>query len=210
VRNVVTITTGPGVTKLTTLERIKQELSITGGGSDALLGSKIDEATSDIEAHLGRTLNRATLTEVFWAEPWCTEYLVLDRSPVASVTSVTVDDVLVPLIEYRLDADAGILYRLDASGYPSRWEWTKSIIVVYAGGFLLPGETGRNLPPALEAAVIELMQSYWLSRGRDPLIKAEDVPGLGSVQYWVGSVGEAGELPPGVVTKIAPFRRVLT
>jgi hypothetical protein len=208
-RSIVTVTAGPNVTKLTTLDRIKTELEIADNSKDVQLGQKIDEATSDIEAHLGRTLSRATLQETFWGDGSCLEYLVLNRAPVASVTSVTVDDVAVSSNEYRLDADAGILYRLDASGYPSVWIWCKSIVIVYVAGFLLPGEIGRNLPPAIEAGAIELLQSYWLSKGRDPLIRAEDVPGLGSVQYWVGAVGEAGDLPPSVTSKIAPFRRVL-
>lgn len=205
-RSIVTVTTAPGETKLTTLARVKQELEITDGANDALLESKIDEATSDIEAHLGRTLARATLTETFW-DGFYADYLLLDRAPVASITSVTVDDVVVAAGEYRLDDKAGILYRLDASGYPSFWSWTKSVVIVYAAGFLLPGEAGRNLPPAIEAGAISLMQSFWQARGRDSLVKSEEIPGVMRVDYWVGAVGEAGELPPDVVMKIAPFRR---
>lgn len=206
-RSIVTITTPPAATRLTTVERVKLELSMSGSENDALIGAKIDEATSDIEAHVRRTLNRATLTETFWGARCGAEFLILDRMAVASIASVTVDDVAVDASEYRLDAEAAVLYRLDANGYPCVWTWCKSIIVVYAAGYLLPGEIGRNLPPSLEGAAIDLVQSYWLSRGRDSLIRSEDVPGLGSVQYWVGAVGESGELPPSVVSKISPFRR---
>jgi hypothetical protein len=205
-RSIATVTVAPSVTRLVTLVRLKQELAITDNASDGLLASKIDEATSDIEAHLGRTLARATISQTFWGNPGAQEFLKLDRVPVASIASVTVDDVAVDSTLWRLDAAAGILYRLDASGYSCFWTWCKSIVVVYAAGFLLPGENGRTLPPAIEAAAIDLVQSYWMARGRDPLVKAEDVPGLGSVQYWVGAIGSEGELPPGVMTKIAPFR----
>lgn len=206
-RSIVTVTTAPERTALTTLDRVKLELSISGSESDDLLSLKIAEATSDIEAHLRRTLARATLTETFWGDLGAPEYLVLDRAPVASVTSVMVDDVAVASTEYRLDADAGIIYRLDSTGYPSFWLSCKSIVVVYAGGFELPGADAPTLPPALEAAAIALLNSYWQSRGRDPLVRAEDIPGLGSFQYWVGAVGDSGDLPPDVVSKIAPFRR---
>jgi uncharacterized phiE125 gp8 family phage protein len=203
----VTVTTAPEATRLTTIDRVKLELDIEDSESDALLGAKLDEATSDIEAHIGRTLSRATLTQTFWGEPYCTEYLMLDRRPVVSVTSVTVDDIAIDASEYRLDKDTGQIYRLDTSGFPSFWSWCKSIAIVYSAGYLLPEQDGRTLPHALEAAAISLVSSYWQSRGRDPLVKSEDVPGLGSFEYWVGSVGESGSLPPDVESKIAPFRR---
>lgn len=207
-RSILTITTAPSVTKLVTLDRVKAEFSITTSANDAILNSKIDEATSDIEMHLRRDLSRATVSQTFWSDgDHCANCLSLERYPAPSITSVTVDDVEVDASEYRLDGDAGLLYRLDSSGYPCVWIWCKSIVVIYAGGYLLPGETGRNLPPVLEGAALDLVQSYWSARGRDPLVRSEDVPGLGSVEYWVGAVGEAGELPPSVVSKISHFRR---
>lgn len=207
-RSITTVTVAPDETQLTTVARVKQELGITGTTYDTLLGHKIDEATSDIEAHIERTLARATLSQQFWGEG-TGEYLVLDRTPVVSITSVTVDGVAVNTSEFRLDAEAGILYRLDSSGYPSFWSWCGTVVVVFVAGYAMPSETARDLPPALEAAAIELVNSYWQSRGRDPLVRAEDVPGLASVTYWVGAVGEEGQLPPGVTAKISPFRRAL-
>lgn len=210
-QSIATVTGAPAATRLTSLDRMKAELGVTDSASDALIAAKIDEASSDIEAHLARTLSRATLTETFWPDKgWeCVRALVLARAPVVSVTSVTVDDVALDASAYRLDAEGGRLFRLDASGYPTHWEFGKSAVVVYTAGYLLPEEAGRTLPHALEGAVIELVQSYWLSRGRDPMVRGEDVPGLGRVDYWVGSVGAAGELPPSVMAKISPFLRIV-
>lgn len=205
--SIATITSAASVTRLTTLERVKQELDITDGSKDALLASKIDEATSDIEAHLGRVFRREVFSERFWGRCECPEFLILARAPVVSVDSVTEDDVAVATPEVRLDPDTGQLYRLDASGFPSFWSWCKEVVITYTAGFLLPGQSGRNLPHALEAGAISLVQSFWQSRGRDPLVKSEDIPGVMRVDYWVGSVGEAGDLPPDVMAKIAPFRR---
>lgn len=202
-RSILSITTAATVTALTTLERVKAELSITDNASDVLLRAKIREATSDINARAWAD-PLETLTETFW-NVGCEEYLILRRRPNVAMTSVTVDDVATT--DYRLDAETGQLYCLDASGYPTFWSACKSIVVVYAAGYTMPGQTNANLEPALEAAAIELLQSYWMSRGRDPLIRSEDVPGLGSVTYWVGAVGESGELPPSVESRIAPFRR---
>jgi uncharacterized phiE125 gp8 family phage protein len=208
--HIATITTAATITALTTLETVKEELGITTTSSDAILTRKIDEATSDIEAHLGRTFCRETITETFWGWVWkAPEYLTLDRAPVASIASVTVDDVTLSSNEYRLDADTGILYRLDPSGYPWAWCWCKSIVVVYDGGYLLPGQTDRNLPAAVEGGAIALMGNYWIARGRDGSVKSEEVPGVMRIDYWTGAVGTAGELPPDVTTRLAPFRRVL-
>lgn len=204
--SIISITTAPAETRLTTLQRVKDELGITTGANDALLTTKIDEATSDIEAHLSRTLCRAGLTETIWSEGFA-EYFVLARAPVASITSVTIDDEVVDADEYRLDTDAGILYRLDASGYPCVWSWCKSVVIVYAAGYIMPGQSGRDLPFAIEAGAVSLVQSFWRSKGRDTLVKEEEIPGVMRTSYWVGAVGQSGELPPDVISKIAPFRR---
>ncbi len=202
-RSILTVTTAATVTDLTTLDRVKSELSITDNANDVLLRAKIREASSDINARAWADPYE-TLTETFWNIPY-DEYLLLRRRPNITITSVTVDDIAAT--DYRLDAETGQLYCLDCNGFPIFWVSCKSIVVVYSAGYVMPGQTGSNLEPSLEAATIELLQSYWMSRGRDPLIRSEDVPGLGAVQYWVGAIGESGELPPSVESRIAPFRR---
>lgn len=202
-RSILNIPSPATVRDLTTLERVKAELLIEGNASDLLLRAKIREASSDINARAWADPYEA-VTETFW-DVGCEEYLILRRRPNVTMTTVTVDDVATT--DHRLDPETGLLYCLDASGYPIGWTSCKSIVAVYSAGYIMPGQTGANLDPALEAACVELVASYWASRGRDPLIRSEDVPGLGSVTYWVGAVGESGELPPSVESRIAPFRR---
>lgn len=206
-RSIATITTPPERVALTTLERVKAELNITSDASDELLAAKILEASSDIESKLNRSLARAGMTERFWGGEGGVECFSLQRYPVAAVSSVTVDDVAIDDAEWLLDAEAGLLYRLDAGGYPCTFTWCKAVSIVYAGGYEMPGAESPDLPAALQAGCVELVCQYWTARGRDPSVRAEDIPGLGSVQYWVGAVGEAGELPPSVMSKISPFRR---
>ncbi len=67
--------------------------------------------------------------------------------------------------------------------------------------------SGRNLPPAIEGAVVALVSDYWASRGRDPTLRAETIPGVIERQFWVGAVGDPAMLPPRVLASIAPFRR---
>lgn len=207
--------------KLTTLARVKSELRITGSADDALLDSKIEEASSDIQLALGWAVASEAVQETFFhehrqqlgygfgwrADGHQSESLILRRKAVSAITSVTVDDVVLDPSEYRLDADAGILYRIDSLGYPCLWLFAKSIVVLHVAGYVLPGTNGSNLPASIEGATVELLESFWLGRGRDPLIKSEEITGIRRVEYWVGTVGDPEQLPPDVLRRIAPLRR---
>lgn len=211
--SIVTVTTPADETKLTTVERVILELPDATADDTSLLAAKIDDATSDIAVRVRPSLKRETLSETFWHEHARVLYydtrggnpLILNRFPVASIASVTLDDTVIDASEYRLDPGTGLLHRLDASGYPSCWWFSKAAVIVYDAGYLLPGQQNRDLPPALEAACIELVGSYWASRGRDPLLKSEENVGVSRFDYWVGAVGQSGDLPPGVMAKISPY-----
>jgi hypothetical protein len=211
VRSLVTVTAPNAERMLTTLSRVKLELDITSTDTnrDMLLNLKILEASDDIEASLGFTVRKETVSETFWPEagdnPF--EYLVLNRTPVVSIASVTVDGFAYVSSQYRLDPDTGQLYALDLGGYPCAWYFCKSVVVVYDGGYILPSESNSTLPSGIQGACVELMSDYWAAKGRDPSVKSEEIPGLIRTDYWVGAVGEAGELPPRVVMKLAPYRR---
>lgn len=209
-RSSLTVSTAATVTRLVELSRVKQELNITDNSKDAILGAKIDEATSLIQAELGFTVAREDVVETFWHEGSfdSPEYIVLNRAPVSTVTSIVADDVAVDASLYRLDAKVGQVYALDSSGYPLPWLFVKTLVVTYTGGFLLPGQNGRDLEYAIESGALEYVCQLYLARGRDAAIKSEENVGVRRVDYWVGDIGEPGQLPPSVIAKIAPFRRV--
>lgn len=206
-RSTLTVTTANNNKALTTLVRVKSELGITATTYDTLLTSKISEASSDIEGHCGRIFRKETLTQHFWGQSSRVGALVLGRYPVVSVSSVTVDGEVLDEDDYRLDS-AGLLYRL-SDGTDVGWSIGKSAEVVFVAGYVMPAEANPDLPPALEAACVDLVSSYWSSRGRDPNVREEDIPGVLRKVYWVGAIGQAGELPPSVEAKIAPFRSVV-
>ena len=218
-RSVVEIVTPAESELLTTLERVKAELQITTDTNDEILEAKIAEASSDIQAAVGKRLPREDVKETFWHDddghplhgmhfgnPAQTT-LFLNRTPVSAIASVTVDDIALDPAEYRLDPDAGLLDRLSTDGIPCAWCFCKSAIVAYTGGFILPGQDGRNLAYAIEGAVVALVSDYWASRGRDPTLRSESIPSVIDRQFWVGAVGDPGLLPPRVLASIAPFRR---
>ncbi len=212
-RSIVTIAEPASETALTTLARVKLELNITSedANRDEVLQDKIDEASDDIEASLGFRVARETAVETFWHEQYdaMPDKLILDRTPVASIESVVVDGESYDPSRWRLDPGTGELFALDCAGWPCVWFFFKSIVVTYAGGYILPDASDRNLPKGIEGACIDLVSSFWAAKGRDPALKSYEVPGVISKSFWVGSVGEDGELPPSVVMKLAPYRRAI-
>lgn len=220
--NIITPIEPAATSALTTLDRVKLELGITNNDNDAILTFKIAEASSDIAIRCAPLLQRETVTQTFYSDGWNERVsaLRLRNYPVAGIIDRTVqetidsvltdvvikgvvlDDVGLDAAEYRVVPENGLLYRVSC-----HWSFCRSIAVTYQGGYLLPGELGRNLPPALEAACVELVSGYWAARGRDPTLKARETIDVARFEYWVGAVGEAGDLPPGVMAKISPFLR---
>lgn len=211
-RSIVTVASPASDTALTTLARVKMELDIAEGdtSSNDILQEKIDEASDDIEAALGFRLVRESAVETFWHEQYdaAPEKLILDRTPVASIASVVVDGVAIDASAWRLDPDTGELFAV-CNGYPDVWTFCQSVVVSYDGGYILPGASNRNLPKGIEGACVALVSSFWAAKGRDPTLRSEEIPDLISNTYWVGAVGEAGELPPDIVARLAPYRRAV-
>lgn len=208
-RSILTVNTAATGSLLTTRERVKLELKITDKKSDDILDLKIAEASSDIEAALGYRVPREQVTETFWHEEHydAVERFVLERYPIVSIDSVTVDDEAIDPSLYRLDPTLGLLYRLWPDGRPWRWLFISSAVIEYTAGYVLPGMKGSTLPAGIEGACVELVQNFWFSCGADPAIKSVETPGVETIQYWVGGVGDPTLLPPSVIRKLAPFTR---
>jgi hypothetical protein len=184
------------------LARVKSELNITTSDNDEILKAKFAEASSDIQA-AGKRLPREEVKETFWHDdafrpllrvprfgnPAQTT-LFLSRTPVSAIASVTVDEIALDPSQVRLDPDAGLIDRLSPDGFPCAWCFCKSVIVAYTGGYVLPGDTRRNLPYGIEGAVVALVSDYWASRGRDPTLRSESISG--------SSTGSSGSAPSAI------------
>ena len=201
----------PATKALTTVERVMMESIIFAGADPQLIQAKILEASSDIGLRVEPTLFNETVIESFFRDPceYWEEWLNLSIWPVKSIASVVVDGVEIDLGQVRIDIERRRLRRWTQPGYfgvPYGWGFSTSVQIAYTGGYLLPGEVGRDLPPALEGACIDLVSSYWHSRGRDPTLRAETNTGVYEFQYWTGAQGEQGSLPAIVEQKIYPFK----
>ena len=200
---ILTVTVPATVTALTTKTAFKLLHGISANTDDAKIDAMIDRATAAIEAETNRVFRRQTYSEQFRSVSGAAK-LMLRRFPVASITSVTEDGTVVSASDYEIDKETGFLTRL-SSDCPVEWCAAK-IVVVYVAGYLLPGQTGRDLPADLEEGCLEQVKSGWFSATRDPLVKAEDIPDLGRIDYWVGQVGESAALVPQCLERIEKYR----
>lgn len=187
---------------LTTLETVKTQLGVTGTTQDAYLTDSIRFASSAIAHYLGypRGLGRETLIETFYGVTE-EETLLLDNWIDTTVESISTE--VEPLTPDQWINDMGQVYRLD-SGRQALW-WAERVDVQYSAGYVLLD----SLPFAIERACVMTVQAMQASRGRDPLLKRVEVPGVGVEDYWVGGQpGSNSALPVDAVSLLEPFRRV--
>ncbi|MGE0425412.1 MAG: phage head-tail connector protein [Reyranellaceae bacterium] len=185
---------------LTVAETVKRELGVTGTEHDAVLSDLIRQASRTAATSCNRVFAKETVRETLRPEvPF--RRLVLDRHPVVCILSIVEDNGTLSAADYELDVASGLVTRL-VDDLPTDWRADKIVITYVAGYDLL-----TNLPEDVEKAVIALVRGWWFGRARDPLVKAQEIPGVMRQDYWVGAVGDGG-LPPEFETLLAPYRNV--
>lgn len=190
-----TIITPPTQTALTTAEAVKAELGSQPASALMRLPGLLEQASSLIVGYIGREIARATVKDSFYGHHFRRASLVLSRLPVVTVTSVTAEGAAQDMSTIDLDAHAGVLH---AHG--------RTIEVTYTGGYLLPGQVGRDLPYSIERACIDTVLALWHRSGRgDPMIRSESVDGIGSTQYLDPASGSAAAMPPTATAALDPF-----
>ena len=185
--------------RLTSLDAVKRELSISGTSDDARLLAYIDQASAVIADYLGRPLGRETVAETLRLSA-ASETIMLSRWPVVSVTSVVEDGVTLAATDYEIDRS--FAHRL-FDDERARWPAVK-VILTYVAGYDLPD----GVAPAIERAATQLVVAMNASRGRDPSLRSESVEGVGA-QSWLDPRNGGGPLPDGVVALLNPYREVI-
>ena len=174
---------------MTTLATVKAELTISGTTHDAYFAALIQQASSKAVELSGREFAQEELTDRFRVER-CDTTLRLTRRPIASVTSLEEGGTaLTAGTDFEILAQAGQLLRIDGDGTPRPWGYGLVEIVYVAGWEML-----TELPHALERIVIDEVKRGWMARERDPLLKAEDVPGVLRSEWWIDR-GSGGKDP---------------
>ena len=104
-------------------------------------------------------------------------------------------------LDFRVDYDNGELTRLHViTGYPKSWP-AFPISVRYSAGY-------SSIPADLIDAALRMVKARWLSRLRDPALRAENIPGVREAQYWLGAGPDAlnGDLMPDIVSILDRYR----
>lgn len=191
---------------LTTLAVVKDELSVSDGSRDAVLQRYIGGASAAVAQYCNRALVVEKVSDEFLPIQDLSYVLMaeriaplqLSRWPVAAVVSVTENGAaLVEGVDYRVDAGAAQLTRL-TGGLPCLWPGG-AITVVYSAGY-------DPVPPDLEDAVVRMVTKRYSAKGRDATMKAENIPGVRDVQYWIATGNEAGNLTPDIVDLLGNYR----
>ncbi len=212
-RSILTVLQATDVRDFVSLDVAKDELAIKGNDDDTRLQRWIADASGLIEGHIGFAVAREQVQEIMRRDRGSAAIVrnaapeILRRFPVVSIDGVSEDGGpdLDPSL-YEVDQDDGLLWRLYAAGRRQAWRYSR-LKIVYTAGLVLPdGISGKYRP--LATACLELLKLRWASRDRDPTVKAETVPGVLETQYWIGSIGENGALPPNVLDMLELFREV--
>ena len=200
--SILTVTVPAVAHGLTDLASVQAEMGLTGETTDAAyLNGQILTATAAIQSYCGRSFARETVREVF--RDVVAQRLTLARTPVASITSVTVDGEALDAADYEADPDSGILYRLSLD---ARLAWVAAkVTVVYVAGYILPGQANRTLPHDIQRACVLTVAANYSARGRDPLVRSEGAQDVGQVSYLDPRVGMEG-LPPQAAGLLNPYR----
>lgn len=170
--------------RLTTVTAARSRLGLKDTDVDnGILLDLIDTASALAEDYCRRTFAIETVRETLSFPNSLSEISFASPGPFELV-SVTYDAVELDVTDFTVGAN-GRLYRNAGTEY-----WGAGpVVVTYRSGYRLPGEPNRNLPFAVEQAVIRMIGALHSSAGRDVMIKSEDVEGIGRVDYYVPGQG---------------------
>ncbi len=178
----------------TGLAAVKAEMQkrIDDHDDDELLESLIAQMGASISAWCGRRFLPETIREDLHIDSPAST-LTLSRWPIISLIAVVTEAGALAADQYEVDAEAGLLYRL--TGNRRRINWAPGRVSVdYVTGF-------EALPGGIERATILMVRNAFTSRGRDPTLRTDDVSGIGSSTFGLGT-----SFPPEVEELLLPYR----
>jgi hypothetical protein len=204
VRPLYTAVVAPALERnLVTLDDLREQLRVRPGdvANDAWLTKVIARASLAAERYCNRIFSLQSYLDTFLSDVtgMTGEPLMLSQAPVdpASVEA-TIDGAVLVAGDYALEPLAGHLWRITE---PKAW-------VVGGGGLSVLYDAGfAEVPADVQQAVLDLCTMESSGRGRDPMLRATESPGLGRQEFWVGGVPGGSLLPQDIASLLNPYRR---
>lgn len=200
---------------LTTIQKVKDQLGISGASEDTQIGRWIAAASERCarvcnlaidESGSIPTLASETLTATWrpLVEGTRSDELLLPwRRPVTSITSVVEDGETLDAADYALEA-GNALRRLDGDDY-TEWNDGKIVVVFIAGWDV----AGGAVPPSIDDAVINQVKTMRAMATRDGTVRSFRVPDVLEETYSVagGSTLDPSGLIPELLEALGPYMR---
>ena len=130
----------------------------------------VDQASAMIARLTGRVLQRQDVSETWRIVNG--DRLMTSRYPIASITSITVDDTLLTADEFEVDNS--FIYRL-VDDTRTRWNAAK-ITVRYLSGY-------DPIPDDIVRATLDLAANLNATAGRDTTMRGITIPDIETVSY---------------------------
>ena len=189
---------------LVSLDDLREQLRVRPGdvANDAWLTKVIARASLAAERYCNRIFSKQTYLDTYLAGVTgiAGEPMILSQAPVDPTSlEVTLDGSVLAATAYALEPLAGHLWR---QGDATAWVNTAGQMVLYDAGF-------DPIPADVQQAVLDLATMENAGRGRDPMLRATESPGLGRQEYWVGGVPGSSLLPQDIASLLNPYRRGL-
>lgn len=208
--SILTVTTAATSYDLTELSDVKDELGVKDGTSDTILQRYISSASLAAMQYCNRTFAVETLSEQFFADHpnrmvrGGVKPLQLSRWPLIAGSTIVTEDstLLVENTDYLVDKTNGQLTRLDASGLSVYWH-PLPLTVVYSAGY-------ATIPLDVEDAIIRMVTRRFASKGRDPNLKQQNVPGVIEQSWWISTGTDSGNMSPDITDMLDNYRPPLT
>jgi hypothetical protein len=208
-----TVTAAASSYNLVEIADLKTRLDVSGTIYDAYFALAIGDASTAAIAFMNNPIVVETLSDQIW--PWRDSRLgavrnreptlQLKRWPIVAVASVveTIAGVATTLVagtDYVVEPAKGWLTRLDPHGSPRNWN-ADPVVVAYSAGY-------ATVPSDIQDAVSEMVKARWYARTRDPAVRAQNVEGVMSWQYWCGAgPGGDSDMPPVIQAKLQRYRQ---
>ena len=187
---------------LVTLDDLREQLRVRPGdtANDAWYTKVIARSSLAAERYCNRIFAKQGYLDTFRgsATGMADEPLVLSMAPVDPETLVvTLDGAVMAAAGYALQPLPSHLWRV---GDATAWINSTGLTVAYTAGF-------DPIPADVQQAVLDLATMENAGRGRDPMLRATESPGLGRQEYWVGGVPGSSLLPQDIASLLNPYRR---